>query len=72
MVAKGFIGDGIQFARFHVSFDLTIPCIRIELGEPPPKLCEFLMRETGDPETLISRASTLLMEKTIPPSLFAG
>lgn len=48
MVAKGFIGEGIQLARFHVSLDLAIPCSCIELSEPPPKLFEFLSRETGD------------------------
>ncbi len=48
MVAKGFVGERVEFARFHVSRDLAIPCGGIKLGEPPPKLCEFLSRESGD------------------------
>ena len=48
MVAKGFIGERVEFPRFYVSLDLAIPCSRIKLGEPSPKLCKFLSRETGD------------------------
>ena len=49
MVAKGFIGERVEFARFCVPLDLAIPCGGIKLGKPPPKLCEFLGRESGDP-----------------------
>jgi hypothetical protein len=49
MIAKGFIGERVELARFYVSRDLAIPCGSIELGKPPPKLCEFLSRESGDP-----------------------
>jgi hypothetical protein len=48
MVAKGFVGKGVEFPRLNVSLDLAIPCRRIVLSEPPPKLCKFLSRETGD------------------------
>ncbi len=48
MVAKGFIGKRVEFPRGYVSLDLTIPCGRIKPGEPLPKLCKFLSRETGD------------------------
>jgi hypothetical protein len=48
MVAKGFIGERVEFPSFCVSLDLAIPCSCIKLGEPPPKLCEFLSRESGD------------------------
>jgi len=49
MVAKGFIGERVEFARFYVSLDLAIPCGGIKLGEPPPKLCELLGRKSRDP-----------------------
>lgn len=48
MVAKGFIGERVEFPRFYVSLGLAIPCSCIKLGEPSPKLFEFLSRETGD------------------------
>ena len=48
MVAKGFIGERVEFPRLYVSLELAIPCRRIKLSEPPPKLCKFLSRETGD------------------------
>ncbi len=38
MIANGFIGERIEFPRFYVSLDLTIPCSCIELSEPPSKL----------------------------------
>ena len=69
MVAKGFIGDGIQLARLHVSLDLAIPCSCIKLGEPPPKLCKFLSRETADS---LLEGFEFTHTRTIPPSSFAG
>lgn len=48
MGAKGFIGQRVEFPRFYVMFDLAIPCNCVKLSEPPPKLCEFLSRKTGD------------------------
>lgn len=48
MVAKGFIGERVEFPGFCVSLDLAVPRSCIELSEPPPKLCEFLSRETRD------------------------
>jgi hypothetical protein len=48
MGAKGFISQRVEFPRFYVMFDLAIPCSCIKLSEPPPKLCEFLSRKTGD------------------------
>ena len=50
-------------------FDLAIPCNCVKLSEPPPKLCEFLSRKTGD---FLLMASSLLMEETIPPLYFRG
>jgi hypothetical protein len=49
MVAKGFIGVRVKFARFYVSLDLAIPCGCVKFGKPPPKLREFLGRKSGDP-----------------------
>lgn len=48
MVTKGFIGKPVEFLRFYVLLDLAIPSSCIERSEPPPKLSEFLSRETGD------------------------
>ena len=48
MGAKGFIGERVELTRCYVSLDLAIPCGGIKLGEPLPKLCKFLSRETGD------------------------
>ena len=48
MIAKGFIGNRVEFPSFYVSLDLVIPCCGIELSEPVPKFCEFLRREIGD------------------------
>jgi hypothetical protein len=48
MVAKGFIGERVEFPRLYVSLDLVILCSCIKLSEPPPKLCKFLSRESGD------------------------
>jgi len=42
VVAKGIIGEGVEFPGFCVSLDLAIPCSRIELSEPIPKRREFL------------------------------
>jgi hypothetical protein len=72
MVAKSFIGEGIQLARLHVSLDLAIPCSSIKLGEPPPKLCEFLSRETGDSllegfEFTHTRNDTTFFFRGVPP-----
>ena len=69
MVTKGIIGERIEFASFYVSFDLAIPCSRVKLGEPPPKLFEFLRREGGD--RLLERFEFTHRRK-IPPHLFAG
>ena len=48
MGAKGFIGKRVEFPRFCVSLDLSIPCSCIKFSEPLPKLCEFVSREAGD------------------------
>jgi hypothetical protein len=48
LVAKGFRGKRVEFPGFYVSLDLAIPCSSIKLGEPSPKLCKFLSRETGE------------------------
>jgi hypothetical protein len=49
MIAKGFIGECVEFARLCVSLDLAIPCGRIKLSEPPAKLGEFFARKSRDP-----------------------
>ena len=48
MLAEGFIGQRVELPRFCISLDLAIPCSAVKLGEPLPKLCEFLSRESGD------------------------
>jgi hypothetical protein len=48
VIAKGFIGKGVELPGFYASLDLAIPCSCIKLSEPVSKLREFLRRETGD------------------------
>src|SRR5271168_2952927 len=48
MVAKSFIGKRVEFPRFCISLDLTIPFCGIKLGEPLSKLCQLISREIGD------------------------
>jgi hypothetical protein len=69
MVAKGFIGERVEFPRFCVSLDLAIPCGCIKLSEPPPKLCEFLSRETGDS---LLEGFEFTHRRNDTPSPFAG
>jgi hypothetical protein len=48
MVQQGFIAERVEFAGFRISLDLAIPFGVIKLGKPPPKLRQFVGRESGD------------------------
>jgi hypothetical protein len=48
MVAKRLLRERVEFPGLRVALDLAIPCGRIKLGEPMPKLGEFISREGGD------------------------
>ena len=60
MLAKCFLGKGIKFSRFSVSFDLAVPNLPVKLQEPLSKLRQLLRREFLD----LAFNLTLLISRT--------
>lgn len=54
--AERFVGEGVELARGRVLFELAIPAVAVESGEPRPKLSHFPGRKPLDGPFDLKRA----------------